>query len=361
MVDSNLHAIREETKGKISVIDFETDLLGFWLGLGKFIRKIFRFQFIPTYWRSAVIFSLFIVVISLLLHLIFNKNNYRQEDIILASIFYILMTPIIVIGLQNYFKNVFNIWRNHIIDLMIQIEDLKDYQHWLGEFLSMRKRSVNGFWFSLFLTMITIIVDFTITPEVLNIGAYFLMFVLYFISGIVAYLIFMFMKLSLRIRNYQFEIFKSEPINSGIVTYLSRLFGNFVVLFGALFAVVTFLATFIDERVVIFLLLTGWFPIAVIFGINQFTLRRIISRAKSQKLREIQMQIEALESQDEVLSKETLEHIEALMNYHDRVRGTRDSALNVRSILNFLNSLLLPLLAFFLSSIADILSLLSPP
>jgi len=313
MTDSGLHNVREQTKGKISAIDFRTDLLGFWIGLGKFIRKIFRLKSTPPYWRSAIVFTLFTVFISLSFHLIFNKNNYRQDDIILASIFYIAMTPIVVIGLQMYLKNVFDIWCYHIVDLMICIGDLKDFQNWLGDFLSMRKRSVNGMWFSLLLILITIFIDFSFTPEVLNVGAYFLLFTLYFISGIVVYLIFMFMNLSLRIRKYQFEIFKSEPINSGVIIHLSGLFGNFVVLFGALFAVVTFLATFIDERVVIFLLVTGWFPISIIFGINQFTLRRIISRSKYQKLREIQSYIETLEHQDDVPSKGTLEHIEALM------------------------------------------------
>lgn len=43
------------------------------------------------------------------------------------------------------------------------------------------------------------------------------------------------------------------------------------------------------------------------------------------------------------------------MDYHNRIKATRDSALDLRAALNFLNSLLLPLLAFLLANLGKVL------
>ncbi len=45
------------------------------------------------------------------------------------------------------------------------------------------------------------------------------------------------------------------------------------------------------------------------------------------------------------------------MDYHDRVKATRNSVLNLRAGLNFLNSLLIPLLAFILANLEKVLDL----
>ncbi len=74
-------------------------------------------------------------------------------------------------------------------------------------------------------------------------------------------------------------------------------------------------------------------------------------------LNDIQVKIEKLQVQDEIPTKDTLEHINALMDYHDRVRTTRSSALDVRTGLNFLQSLLLPVIGLLLAYTREIIKL----
>jgi hypothetical protein len=66
-----------------------------------------------------------------------------------------------------------------------------------------------------------------------------------------------------------------------------------------------------------------------------------------------------LEAQVEIPSEKTLVHLTKLMDYHDRIKATRNSALDLRAGLNFLNSLLLPLLAFLLANLGKVLELFS--
>ena len=82
--------------------------------------------------------------------------------------------------------------------------------------------------------------------------------------------------------------------------------------------------------------------------------------AKWGKLRQIQKKIERLELQEDIPSRDTLAHINTLMDYHDRIMSTRSLALDFRTGLNLLNSLLLPLLAFLISNLRNVLALFLP-
>jgi hypothetical protein len=93
------------------------------------------------------------------------------------------------------------------------------------------------------------------------------------------------------------------------------------------------------------------------FITNQNSLSKIIRRAKWKALNEIQAKVEKLQVVENFENKETMDAINRLMDYHDRVNATRNSALDFRTYLNFINSLLLPLLAFILGNLDLVLNL----
>jgi len=67
--------------------------------------------------------------------------------------------------------------------------------------------------------------------------------------------------------------------------------------------------------------------------------------------------IERLHTREDIPTRETLEHIGKLMDHYDRIKATPNSALDFRAGLSFLNSLLLPLLAFLLGNLDNLLRL----
>jgi hypothetical protein len=67
--------------------------------------------------------------------------------------------------------------------------------------------------------------------------------------------------------------------------------------------------------------------------------------------------VEKLQTSKDFGNQETMDAIKRLMDYHDRVKSTRDSALDFRTYLSFINSLLLPLLAFILGNLDLVLKL----
>jgi hypothetical protein len=77
--------------------------------------------------------------------------------------------------------------------------------------------------------------------------------------------------------------------------------------------------------------------------------------AKWQTLNELQAKTSKLRTGANPADKEAMEAINRLMDLHDRVRATRNSTLNLRTGLDFLNQLMLPLLALLLANIDRLL------
>jgi hypothetical protein len=72
----------------------------------------------------------------------------------------------------------------------------------------------------------------------------------------------------------------------------------------------------------------------------------------------VQTKIEKLYSGEDIPDKDTLDRLSKLMDYHDRIKATPNSALNFRSSLNFLNSLLLPILAFVFANLDKVMEVI---
>jgi len=176
------------------------------------------------------------------------------------------------------------------------------------------------------------------------------------------YYLFLYLTLPARLSRYQFKLYAADPSSSEVIDHLSDMLNN-VVYIAAVLAAIATLASVLFGLVtlthIIRLVLTGWGPLIALFVINQYTLAKIITKAKWKKLSEIQAKIETLEAEEDIPSEKTLAHLGKLMDYHDRIKATRNSALDLRAGLNFLNSLLLPLLAFVLANLKEVLKLFS--
>lgn len=102
-----------------------------------------------------------------------------------------------------------------------------------------------------------------------------------------------------------------------------------------------------------------WGLLIVVFISGQYALAKIINKAKWKTLNGIQAQIEGLQDQEEILGEKTLGHINELLDYHNRIRTTRNSAMDIRAGLSLLQSLLLPMIGLLLANLLNIFEILS--
>jgi hypothetical protein len=175
----------------------------------------------------------------------------------------------------------------------------------------------------------------------------------------VLYYLLALVNLPFHIGRYDFKLYAIKPGSSELVARLSELFGSFAFQLAVYATVFTLLIAYVgvlNTAGFVFVLL-AWIPLVGLFAANQNALSRIIARAKWRTLHEIQTRIETIAGEENLTDKETIESLNRLMDYHDRIEGTRRSALDLRAILTFVNSLLLPLLAFLLANEARIVAL----
>ncbi|MCP4369999.1 MAG: hypothetical protein GY797_18065, partial [Deltaproteobacteria bacterium] len=249
--------------------------------------------------------------------------------------------------------------RDYLLDAIESVTDLTDIQHQLAATSNVRKTLffslvygiLGGFSASVFTSIYK--------GGFVGFGPTILIMMIYIIMGMVTYIFLMALAFIARIGRYRFKLYAADPSNSEIIDHSSGLLMTGVYMAAVLAAMGTF-AFVAFELVTIesiaFMVLLGWGPLTAFFVINQITLRKIITRAKWEKLNEVQMQIETLETQEDIPSEKTLGHLSKLIEYHNQILGTPNSALNLRAGLNFLNSLLIPLLAFILANLDKVLA-----
>jgi len=162
-----------------------------------------------------------------------------------------------------------------------------------------------------------------------------------------------------RASRYDYKLYTIDPASSEIVDELSDLLSSIIFVSAVILVIFTVgLLTLLQSPLaanVIWLALT-WGVLVVMFFGGHFSLSKIIHRTKWETLGDIQAKIEKLQDQEEIPTKDTLEHINALMDYHDRIRTTRNSALDVRAGLGFLQSLLLPVIGLLLANVQEIMA-----
>lgn len=181
----------------------------------------------------------------------------------------------------------------------------------------------------------------------------------------VAYYLYPFyVSLPAHLSRYHFDLYATDPSSSEVVGRLSQLLTFIMYITLAYIVQLTIgLAQFniLNWNTAFIFSLFVWAPTVLLYAAGQFHISSVISRAKWEILNEIQTKIESLYVLEDIPDKDTLERLEKLMDYHDRIKNTPNSAINLRSGLNFLNSLLLPVIAFVIGNLDKIVSFLANP
>lgn len=157
--------------------------------------------------------------------------------------------------------------------------------------------------------------------------------------------------LPLRFGGYRYRLFAVNPSSCELVARLGAFFDRSILVIAFYAALLTYLIVGIEfaGAGVAFLLII-WLPLAALYFASEGAINNIVNNAKWDTLRELQSTIESMHQNGDLTDEGTLSTIQRLIDYHDRIAATRNSTFNVRSLLTFINSLLLPLAAFLLAN-----------
>ena len=364
--EAELTQEREELNRRLAAEEYKTLIDVILGGTGRLVQKLTRSPRRPSFWYSAVAITLLWVLAVTVVSMLGGDDFealiafFGSENLLLVPVVMVALVFAFVIGHKVYIGIVFRTLYEHLLDAIEAVADLADLQGWLTALCNTKRALLLSLVFSIVIGAYSTILLSSIVGGFIGFGPTMLFVIGDFQLGITVYLLFLFLVLPVRLRRYRFRLYASDPSSSEVIDHLSGLFSNFVYLVAVLATLGTLVMAvfgFLTLSVIIIAVLVVWGPLVVLFVINQYALSKIITRAKWTKLNEVQAKIEALETQEDILSEKTLGHLGRLMDYHDRIKATRDSALDLRAALNFLNSLLIPLLALILANLDKVLGL----
>jgi hypothetical protein len=261
--------------------------------------------------------------------------------------------------INQYIGRLIALWRDTILDATETEISLKVFNEWLERVCDWRLHLLAIIIPWILLSPYAIHLTSTLIGISIGYGLIFSTMIINLIGYEILYQLFMVILLSAKLRQYDIKLFAADPGSSEIMSRLSDELGFFVyyiAIFAAIITLGTSAVGLLSSQGV-FIVLILWLPITILFILNQTSLSSIIRRAKWKTLNEIQAKVHKLQAAENFESKEIIDAINRLLDYHERVNKTRISALDFRAYLNFINSLLLPLLAFLLGNLDKVLSL----
>jgi ABC-type multidrug transport system fused ATPase/permease subunit len=370
--DTALIEKREELKRRLAAGEYKTlvDVILAWAN--SVIQKISRRSKPLPIW-------LITVILSLVLGLVFNVGIYIADDwstfrnffeltfgyrpstlsIILLMVLGSVGGIASVVIINQYIRRVFALWHSQVLDATESVGSLDEFEYWLGLACNRRLQLLWTVIGGLLSGLNLVAVINAQLGLILGYGFISTIIMANMLGWPLVYLLLTVVLLSATLRRYDLKLFASDPSSSELVSHLSSELGFFVYYVGVYAAIVTivFALSGVLASFGILLVLIYWLPIIAIFILNQTSLSSIIRRVKWKTLNEIQAKVEKLQTSKNFGNQETMDSIKRLMDYHDRVKATRDSALDFRAYLGFINSLLLPLLAFILGNLDLLLKL----
>lgn len=335
--DTALIEKREELKLRLVAGGHKTLVDVFLEWFDRLIRKVTRQAKPLPIWLITVILGFVLTLISsaaiyVAEGLTTARNVYEELGLgyglgILWSISLNVWAISAVIVINHYIGRISVFWRDDVLDATASVASLEEFEDWLEKAYNQRLHLVVTIIGGMLLGSYWIATTL-LRNSFIHYGSIFGTIIFFMFGSAFLYLFLMVILLSTRLRRYDLKLFAADPSSSELVSRLSGELGvvvYFVAFYGVVGALLTGLvARFIDPSVGIAQVLLVWLPLIAMFVLNQTSLSSIIRRAKWKTLNEIQAKVGKLQVAENFEDKETMEAINRLMDYHDRVKATRN-------------------------------------
>ena len=274
-----------------------------------------------------------------------NGSGYGWLGFLVFNLFPLIVIVVAVL-LNQSIHRIFKLWQEDILDTTDSITSLDKIENWLGIICNRRLHLLGAIIGGLVFSLYSLVFMSAQLGE--NVGGVWAIMVTY-VSVLVMIFLYNFAMvifLSILLHQYDMKLFAADPASSELLSRLSAEFKFIVNIVAFYAALITFINIIgfasIDVTNNILLVLTLWLPISAMFVLSQTSLASIVRQAKWKTLNDIQAKVEKIQSSKNFESQENMDTFIRLLDYHDRIKRTRNSSLDLRAILNYINSLLLP-------------------
>ena len=338
-------------------------------GTGRIIQRLTSSEKPPSFWYNSLVFAvvtqLFCTSIAIPQRsIIANLPPEIAIRLTLVGLLGILFGSALVIAAAITHSRLLTTLSNSVLDTIESEDDLNNLGSWLAASFNMKGQLLVSLVPALIILPLLNVLFSILTEISIGIVTHIVAIIAGFQTFVALPIVLASFTMPHRLSNYQLKLFSADPSSSEVVDSLSDTVNSILLTVGVLLAFLSVVAALLMPEgggtTFAFVLLTvPWGLLIVVFISGQYALTKIINKAKWRTLNGIQSQIEALQEQEEILGEKTLGHINKLLDYHNRIRTTRNSALDIRAGLSFLQSLLLPVVGLLLANLLDVFKILS--
>ena len=351
---TNLTDGREELKRQLAAGEYKSSIDIILEAVGRILQKLTRRTKPLAPWIAALAIALLVSLIAYLGSLLTGALSRDAYLTIVLGGSLIFLNLVIA---RSTFRRTFGTIQSRLLDGLESSAGLTGLHAWLIAARVIKWPALLGL--SVYVLYVAFLVpDPTKTPLLVStivMGGVMLIW-----TGFMLYYMLLFVILPLRLSRCQFKLHEEDPVStevledwSGMMNFAAYMFA-FMLATGTLFTVTA--GTFRMSTLVF--IIPRWLPLIALFVVNQVAISGVITRTKRKSLNEVEVQMAELRPREDPPEHETMETLLWLWDYHDRIKGTRNSALDIMGILNLVNTLLIPLLAFLIANRESIFELL---
>src|SRR5574341_1546287 len=317
----------------------------------------------PSYWLNGIVIALFTFLIGWLIAA--ASGRLLTLDELKLTLWVVATGALALIANKVNIRAFRSTFRDSCVDKMLRVADVDNLENWLRANFKWWKPLVSGLVIGPLLGWFLYVSWLDNHPQATFHAGPFVTIVLSCIQAVwVGYYLYPFyVAFPSRLHQYHFDLYTLDSSSSEVVGRLSRLLTFILYVTMAYIVWLTIGLTYVDVLTaetptpgLIFSVFV-WAPTVILYAAGQFHLSELITRAKWKMLNEVQTKVERLYAEQKIPDAGTLDRLAKLMDYHDRIKSTPNSALNFRAGLNFLNSLLLPILAFIVANLKEVMGL----
>jgi hypothetical protein len=319
--------------------------------VGSIIQRISRRRKLPAPSVSALTFSLIISIIALLGSIFFSGVTSYEYRIIASGGLLIFINLVIA---KTIFDRVFTTLQSKLLVKLGSNRGVAGIQAWLITAQNLKWPLLIGF--IVFLAYAFFIlpnpINASFIPADLVMGGTMLLW-----TGFLIYYMILFMILSQRLSQLDFELHKEDPVSSEVLLDWSRMMNLAAYLFAFMLATGTFFyvsaGTFSLQ--ILYFIIPRWLLLIGLFVINQLAFSTVITRSKRASLNDVESLMADLRPKGRSPDHDKMETILYMWDYHDRIKSTRNTILDFYGIANLTNTLLIPLIAYALANLKILL------
>jgi hypothetical protein len=317
----------------------------------------------PSSWQNGFVLAFITFLIGWAIA--FFSGRPLTLDELKLTLWAVATGPLALIANKINIRAFLNTFRTTCVDKMLRVADMENLESWLKENFTLWRPFIAGIVFGPLLGWFLYITWLNNNSAAFSAGP----FVTIVLCGVQAvwvgyYLYPFYVAFPNRLNRYHFDLYTPDPSSSEVVGRLSQLLTfllyvtmAYIVWLTVGLGYVNVLTTESPTPGIVFSIFV-WAPTVILYTAGQYHLSELITRTKWKTINEIQTKVEDLYKEKKIPDQDTLDRLGKLMDYHDRIKTTPNSALNFRAGLNFLNSLLLPILAFVAANLRDVINLM---